>query len=102
MLYEVITIGTWGGGLNLYDGETGRFRAFRKNPDDPASIPDNFVAAICESDSSELWVGTTGGVGVLNLDSAAAGRFTVYRHDPDDSTSLGDTRADAVYSYNFV
>jgi ligand-binding sensor domain-containing protein/signal transduction histidine kinase len=48
-------------GLNRFDGY--RMTVFRNDPDDPGSIPDNFVTASVEDGAGRLWVGTKGGLG---------------------------------------
>jgi len=48
------------GGLNRYDGY--RIRAFRSDPGDPSSLPDNYVLASYEDREGTLWFGTRGGL----------------------------------------
>jgi ligand-binding sensor domain-containing protein/signal transduction histidine kinase len=48
------------GGLNRYDGY--RIRAFRSDPADPGSLPDNYVLASHEDGEGRLWFGTRGGL----------------------------------------
>ena len=51
-----VWVGTQGG-LHRYDGE--RYRLFRHDPTDPASLPDSFVTALAQDASGHaLWVGT--------------------------------------------
>jgi ligand-binding sensor domain-containing protein/signal transduction histidine kinase len=47
-------------GLNRYDGY--KIRAFRSNPTDPSSLPDNYVQASYEDGEGRLWFGTRGGL----------------------------------------
>ncbi|GAB3458591.1 hypothetical protein GCM10027321_14460 [Massilia terrae] len=47
-------------GLNRYDGY--RMTVFRTDPDNPGSLPDNFVTASYEDDAGRLWFGTKGGL----------------------------------------
>ncbi|NPD71779.1 two-component regulator propeller domain-containing protein [Oceanispirochaeta sp. M1] len=56
-----IWVGTDGGGLNLFDKETHKFKAYLKNPEDPLSLPSNQVFAIEEDLNGRLWIGTAGG-----------------------------------------
>jgi ligand-binding sensor domain-containing protein/signal transduction histidine kinase len=55
------------GGLNRFDGY--RFRTFRSDPSDPASLPDNYVLASYEDGEGRLWFGTRGGL--ARFDEAA-------------------------------
>jgi ligand-binding sensor domain-containing protein/signal transduction histidine kinase len=48
------------GGLNRFDGY--RFKTFRSDPSDPASLPDNYVQASYEDGEGRLWFGTRGGL----------------------------------------
>jgi signal transduction histidine kinase/ligand-binding sensor domain-containing protein/DNA-binding response OmpR family regulator len=57
--------GTWNG-LCRYDGYS--FKVFQKS-DSQKSLPDNFVRAICEDKSKNLWVGTARGIGIYNLET---------------------------------
>lgn len=51
-----VWVGTQGG-LHRYDGE--RYRIFRHDPADPASLPDSFVTALAPgADGHSIWVGT--------------------------------------------
>jgi ligand-binding sensor domain-containing protein/signal transduction histidine kinase len=48
------------GGLNRFDGY--RFKTFRSDPSDPASLPDNYIQASYEDGEGRLWFGTRGGL----------------------------------------
>lgn len=50
-----VWVGTQGG-LHRYDG--GRFRAYRHDPNDRASLPDSFVTALDVDPGRALWIGT--------------------------------------------
>ena len=65
-------------GLNRYDGRS--FQIFVNDPDDPASLGNNWVRALLEAPSGDIWIGT-GGAG-LNRWSRATGEFERFRHDP--------------------
>jgi signal transduction histidine kinase/ligand-binding sensor domain-containing protein len=56
--FGFIWIGTQGG-LNKYDGRT--FATYRYNPDDPHSLPDNFIYSLYEDRQGVLWMGTQDG-----------------------------------------
>ena len=51
-----------GGGLDLLDPASGRFRHFRHDPADPASLADDHVASLYQDPQGRLWVGTAKGV----------------------------------------
>jgi ligand-binding sensor domain-containing protein/signal transduction histidine kinase len=47
-------------GLNRFDGY--RMTLFRNDPDDAASLPDNYVTSSYEDEEGRLWFGTKGGL----------------------------------------
>ena len=57
----LIWIGTDGGGLNVLDPTSGRFRAFTHAPDDPKSLSADTVYAVHVDERGGIWVGTRGG-----------------------------------------
>ncbi|WP_297087071.1 sensor histidine kinase [uncultured Draconibacterium sp.] len=57
-------------GLNRFDGES--FKVFRFQPNDSASISNNWIYAISEDKDGNLWIGTKGG---LNKYVVADNRF---------------------------
>jgi signal transduction histidine kinase/ligand-binding sensor domain-containing protein/AraC-like DNA-binding protein len=82
ILYEdkdgIIWIGTLSGGLNRFDPETQKFTHYLNEPDNPASLSNEVVKCILESeitDDNILWIGTRGG---LNKFDKKTGRFTCY------------------------
>ena len=56
-----IWIGTFGGGLNLFNPEAATFEHFQHNPDDPNSLSDNTVYDLHLDNDGRIWVGTAGG-----------------------------------------
>jgi signal transduction histidine kinase/ligand-binding sensor domain-containing protein len=58
--YNQLWVGTFGGGLNLYDRRTDSFRRFIYSPDDPHSLPSNRVKTMIESQDGNIWLGTEG------------------------------------------
>lgn len=83
-------VGTWGGGLNLYQPESQTFQKFHYDPKDPNSLGADKVQSLFESKSGDIWVGTNGGG--LNLYQPATGTFKRYQHNPADPHSLGNNR----------
>lgn len=84
-----VWVGTFGGGLNRvfvptsadgvknYDGLY--FISYQHQATDSASLSDNRVMAICESQDGALWVGTFGGG--LNQFDRRTGKFTRFGRD---------------------
>ncbi|WP_229452248.1 sensor histidine kinase [Massilia niastensis] len=69
-------------GLNRFDGY--RMTVYRNDPNDPDSIPDNYVAASYEDGQGRLWFGTKGGLARFD---PASGKFV--RHAPADAGARG-------------
>ena len=55
---ERLWIGTWGGGLSLFDTRTQTFRNFTVQD----GLPGNYVLAIEEGPYGDLWIGSNGGL----------------------------------------
>jgi ligand-binding sensor domain-containing protein len=51
-------IGTWGGGLSVFDTTTHKFRNFNTRD----GLPGNFILAIKEGPAGDLWIGSNGGL----------------------------------------
>ena len=67
-----IWIGARGGGLSRLDPATGDLVVYRHDPEDPASLSSDDVAAIYEDAIGSLWIGSWNG-GVRSVRSARAG-----------------------------
>lgn len=85
-----IWLGTHGGGLWRFDPATEQFTTFVHEPQNPHSLSDNLIYALCEDRTGFLWVGTDQG---LNRLDRATGQFTRFLNDPSNPASL---------SYNLI
>ncbi|MBN2627074.1 MAG: hypothetical protein JXA95_10445, partial [Spirochaetales bacterium] len=54
-------VGTWDGGLNLFNREKGLFTPFSRSASQENSLSDNSVNVIHEDTRGRLWIGTSGG-----------------------------------------
>jgi ligand-binding sensor domain-containing protein len=77
-------VGTWDGGLNRLDPETGDFTSYRNDPADPTSLGNDRVSAIAQDRQGKLWVATYGG---LNRLEDETGSFTRFQNDADPTAS---------------
>jgi len=78
-------VSTWGGGLDAFDPESGKFRAFKVNESSNSISSDN-LASILEDSRGKLYIGTGGGgINVFDPDDETV---KVYRHNVQDSASL--------------
>ena len=85
-----IWIGTWGGGVNLYQRQTQNFQHLRHNPSNPNSIGSDKVQAIYEGSNGDIWFGTNGGG--LNQYNSESQLFTRFVNEPNNKNSLGHNR----------
>jgi signal transduction histidine kinase/ligand-binding sensor domain-containing protein len=80
-------IGTYGGGLDLFDRKTKTFQHYKNDPRNPASLSDDRVSAIYQDQGQRLWVGTQAG---LNLFDPETKICKVFDHDPKNDGTLSD------------
>lgn len=66
-----IWMGTWHGGVVRYDPETGALATYRHDPEDPKSLPNDYVPGFLLGRDGAVWVGT--GAGLARYDEAADG-----------------------------
>jgi two-component system sensor histidine kinase ChiS len=71
-------------GLNRYDGY--RFKIYRPDPEDPASLSDRFILDLYEDSEGFLWIATR--QGGLNKYDPKTDKFSSFRHVPENSMSL--------------
>ena len=71
-----------GGGVNLFDRKTERFRRFTHDDSDPGSLPTDRIGSLLIDRSGTLWIGTIGNgvvtAPVRTLSDAAKPSFTIY------------------------
>jgi diguanylate cyclase (GGDEF)-like protein len=82
-------VGTFSGGLSVYDPARESFVRYRNDPRDPGSLSHDRVEALAEDRSGRIWAATNEGVDRLDPRS---GRIDHFRHDPADPRSLADNR----------
>jgi signal transduction histidine kinase/ligand-binding sensor domain-containing protein/CheY-like chemotaxis protein/HPt (histidine-containing phosphotransfer) domain-containing protein len=90
----ILWIGTYSGGLDRLEPDTGRLTVFRHDPKIPHSLSHDRVIAVLEDDAQRLWVGTADG---LNLFDRESGTFVRYGRDADSPQSLRDSDVMALY-----
>ena len=67
-----------GGGLDLLDPPSGRFRHLRHDPADQQSLSDNNVGALYEDPKGRLWAGTASGLNQVLAGADGSIRFRRY------------------------
>lgn len=92
---EKLWIGTYGGGLNLFDLEIGVFTHYKHREKQANSLSNDYILSLHEDRSGILWIGTEGG-GLDKFDPAK-GVFTHYKHDPHFPTSLSNDSVNVIH-----
>jgi signal transduction histidine kinase/ligand-binding sensor domain-containing protein/CheY-like chemotaxis protein/HPt (histidine-containing phosphotransfer) domain-containing protein len=87
-------IGTYRGGLNRLDPDTGRLSVFRHDSKDPRSLSHDRVLAVLEDDAARLWVATADGLNLFDFESST---FVRYGRDADNPQSLRDSDVMSLY-----
>jgi len=81
-------------GLGRYDPRNDRWRVYRNDPKDPASLPDDRVQALLLDSQGRLWVGMIEGLAWFDT---ATETFATYRHDAAEPRSLPDDYVTSLY-----
>jgi ligand-binding sensor domain-containing protein len=81
-----IMIGTFGGGLDIYDKKNDQFISFNPDPNNKNSINSNLIWTIFQDSKNNIWVGTQGGG--LNLFDINKKEFQHFVNDPNDPRTL--------------
>lgn len=81
-----IVVGTYGGGVNLYQTDN-KFVRLKHSATDVNSLSNNNVLDIIEGNNQDLWIATSGGG--LNHYSIKTKLFSQYLKDPSEPNSIG-------------
>jgi ligand-binding sensor domain-containing protein/signal transduction histidine kinase len=90
---NTLWIGTFSGGLNKFDRDTGQFTRFINDPQNPHSLSDNRVNAVHSDHTGTLWIGTANG---LNKFDGATGQFVRFVNDPANPHSLSHNHITSI------
>ncbi len=89
-----IWIGTYGGGLSMYDPYGKQFKHYQYQRYTSNSLTSNYINTISGDQYGQIWIGTRNGLTKLDK---FRGRFTQYRHAPDNPNSLSDDEVWSIY-----
>ncbi|MBU2430167.1 MAG: histidine kinase, partial [Proteobacteria bacterium] len=90
---NILWFGTEANGLFRFEKDTGHFKQFIHQADDPDSLSINIVVRLFQDEAGNLWVPTQGGG--LDLFDRKKEKFIHFRTRPDDpSTISGNTVVD--------
>ncbi len=73
-------IATQGYGVSRFDPDTEQFTRYRHDNDNANSLSDDYVQAMLEDDTGNIWFGTVNGLDMLDVET---GQFTNFRNDFD-------------------
>jgi ligand-binding sensor domain-containing protein len=90
----LLWVGTYDGGVDVYDPRTTRFSHYRKTGSSRPGLSSNHVSSLLEGRDGTLWIGTYGGG--LNRFDPATGRFTTFPSDPEHPRALSGTEVFAL------
>jgi signal transduction histidine kinase/ligand-binding sensor domain-containing protein len=90
----MIWIGTLGNGLDMLNPETGAFTHFVNDPNNPASLGNDTVAALLIDKEGTMWIGTHGG---LDKFDSETNTFIHYKYDTNDSMGLSNNQVRVLY-----
>ncbi|WP_042371136.1 two-component regulator propeller domain-containing protein [Bacteroides neonati] len=85
--YTNCWIGTLRDGLFKIDTKQ-QITHFKNDPNNPKSLSDNYVRAVCLDNLGDYWIGTFKGVDRLN---SRTGEFSNFDHTIDDPYSIGNS-----------
>ncbi len=91
-----IWIGTWGGGIFIYNRALDNFRRLQHidHREESRQLSSNFIYDLFSDSKGNMWVGTGGrGVDRISLD---ADTFTHFRHDAENPQSLSHNRVNSI------
>ena len=86
-------VGTFSGGLSVFDPRTERFTQYRHDPRRDDSLANDRVDSIAELAGGVMWLATDNGLSIFD---PASGQFRQYRHVDGDSASLASNQLRAV------
>lgn len=81
-------------GLNKYDGF--KFTVYKHLSNNSKSLPANYINAICEDGSGNIWVGTR--LGGLSKYDREHDSFSTFKYDSLNSHSISNNNINVVYS----
>jgi len=92
---ERLWIGTYRGGINLYNLRTGRFKSFMFDEENSNSLSDDHVRVIRKDRFGNLWIGTyNGGINKFN---PGTGKFTRYINNPENPNSISGNQIQDIF-----
>jgi len=86
-----IWIATDGGGINIFNYQTGIYKSMKHDPRRSDSLSSNSVISLSEDENGYIWAGTwAGGVSKIDPETMTAEQFLNYPDVPKDQTIAGN------------
>ncbi len=86
-----IWIATDGGGINIFNYQTGIYQSIKHDPKNPNSLSSNSVISLTEDENGYIWAATwAGGVSKIDPETMLVERFLNYPDVPEDKTIAGN------------
>ncbi|MDP4148682.1 MAG: two-component regulator propeller domain-containing protein [Bacteroidota bacterium] len=91
---RLVWVATFNNGLYCYDLNTKQWTAYRHDPANPSSLPDDHVFCLLQDSRKRIWVGTQN-QGLCLLDQHT-GRWKAFRQEENNRTALPDNNVYAL------
>lgn len=91
---DAVWVGTYSGGVDCLDPNTGKFKHYRKG-NGRRDITSNAIYALLEDHNGHIWIGSEDGG--LNEYNPGTNSFTRYMNDKKTGNSLADNTIEALY-----
>lgn len=91
---DQLWIGTFGGGINLFDRATGKFISFLHNSEKKNSLINDAVRVIRKDSEGMIWIGTMDGLDMYN---PVEKKFKHFKNNPKNLNSITGNNIMAVY-----
>ncbi len=89
-----IWVGTWGGGIFIFNKELDNFKQLAHQPNNPNTPRSSFIYDLFKDEQGNMWIGTSGG-GINRYDPEQK-KFFYYTHNPQNKESLSHDQVSAI------
>ena len=89
-----LLVGTFGGGISIYNEATDNFTTLKNRPGDKNSLSNNYVIALFQDSLGYIWIGTEKGLNRLSLETRS---FEVFYSDSENRNSISSDMVWAFY-----
>ena len=83
-----LLVGTWNGGLAVFDRVKETFTHYVNDPNDDHSISNNWIRVIYQDKKGRIWLGTQNGLNLFDPEKKTFKRYLVNIHNPENPVEL--------------